>query len=137
MPYGIEDDPRDVTRMLAHMNSNVPVKRRSLIDYIDNGGYTYETKGGDICSFGREGIDYLENICTEQEKLTLKLPIFVSTDPSSEAGGWRVDGRTEVAVVARMLGKRVHSEDRMSLYYPDLFQLKKLIPDLVYTLFMP
>ena len=35
MPYGIEDDPRDVTRMLAHMNSNVPVKRRALIDYIE------------------------------------------------------------------------------------------------------
>jgi hypothetical protein len=64
MPYGIEDDPRDVTRMLAHMNSNVPVKRRSLIDYIDNGGYTYETKGGDVCSFSKEGIDYLEGICS-------------------------------------------------------------------------
>ncbi len=34
MPYGIEDDPRDVTRMIAGMNSNMPVKRRSLMDYI-------------------------------------------------------------------------------------------------------
>lgn len=137
MPYGIEDDPRDVTRMIAGMNSNMPVRRRSLIDYIENGGDTYDTKSGAVCSFERSGIDYLAEMCTEQEKLTLKLPIFVSTDPESESGGWKVDGRTEVAVLSRMLGRRVHSEDRMPIYYADLFELKKKLPGLIFTLFLP
>lgn len=137
MSYGIEEDPRDIPHMLSSMNSNVPVKRRSLLDYLENGNLTYETKSGSTCSFGREGIDLLAGICSEQEKLTLRLPIFVSTDPSSEAGGWKVEGRTEVAVVSRILGKRVHSDDHLSLYYPDLFELKKKLPDLVFTLFMP
>ncbi len=137
MPYGIEDDPRDVTRMIAGMNSNMPVKRRSLMDYIENGGDTYETKGGNVCSFDRKGIDFLDGFCTDQEKIMLKLPIFISTDPNSESGGWKVDGRTEVSVLSRLLGRRVHSEDRMSIYYADLFQLKKDIPGLIFTLFLP
>ncbi len=137
MPYGIEDDPRDIARMLAGMNSNTPVKRRSLIDYIENGEFTYETKSGQTCSFDRAGIDYLAGICTEQEKLMLKLPIFISTDPNSEHGGWKADGRTEVAVLSRILNRRVHSEDRISIYYADISELKKVIPGLIFTVFLP
>jgi len=137
MTYGIEDDPRDITRMLAGMNSNMPVKRRSLMDYIENGGYTYETKSGESISFDRAGIDYLDSICTDQEKLMLKLPIFISTDPNSEHGGWKADGRTEVAVLSRILKRRVHSEDRMAVYYADISELKKVIPGLTFTLFLP
>ena len=137
MTYGIEDDPRDITRMLAGMNSNMPVKRRSLMDYIENGGDTYETKSGETCKFEHVGIDYLAGVCTEQEKLLLKLPIFISTDPNSEHGGWKVDGRTEVAVLSRILNRRVHSEDRMAVYYADIAELKKVIPGLVFTVFLP
>lgn len=137
MPYGIEDDPRDISRMIAGMNRNMPVKRRSLTDYLENGGNTYETKSGETCSFEPECLEYLSDICTEQEKLTLRLPIFVSTDPASESGGWKVEGRTEVAVVSRILNRRVHSDDRMSVYYADLIALKKRIPGLIFTLFLP
>lgn len=137
MTYGIEDDPRDITRMLAGMNSNMPVKRRSLMDYIENGGDTYETKSGETISFDHAGIDYLDGICTDQEKLLLKLPIFISTDTNSEHGGWKVDGRTEVAVLSRVLNRRVHSEDRMAVYYADIAELKKVIPGLIFTVFLP
>ncbi|MCQ2079852.1 MAG: DUF61 family protein [archaeon] len=137
MPYGIEDDPRDVTRMLASMNSNIPVNRRSLADYIDNGDYTYSTKSGETISFEPQGIEYLDGICTVQEKLTLRLPIFISTDPSSESGGWKAEGRTEVAVISKILNRRVHSDDHISIYYADILTLKKLIPDLFFTLFLP
>lgn len=137
MSFGIEDDPRNIPQMLAAMNSNMPVKRRTLADYIDNGNYAYETKSGETVSFDGKGVDYLDSVCTPQEKLTLRLPIFVSTDTAAEGNCWKVDGRTEVAVVSRMLGRRVHSDDYMRVYYTDLMQLKKLIPDLVFTLFLP
>ncbi len=137
MPYGIEDDPRDITRMIAGLNSNIPVNRRTLMDYIENGDLTYRTKEGDTISFPQEGIDTLAAITDDQEKLTLRLPIFVSTDIQGERPCWKVDGRTETAVVARLLDKRVHSDDRLPVYYPDLAEMKKKIPELVFTLFLP
>ena len=137
MTIGIEDDPRNIEAMIAGMNSNLPVRRRTLMDYIENGGDTFDTRSGDKASFDRCGIDYLDSICTDQEKLLLRLPILVSTDPSSENGGWKIDGMTEVAVVSRVLGRRVHAEDRISVYYPDLICLKKLIPGRIFTVFTP
>ncbi|MCH3977522.1 MAG: DUF61 family protein [Candidatus Methanomethylophilus sp.] len=137
MEFGIEDDPRNIKAMLAGMNSELPVRRRTLMDYIENGGDTFETRSGEKASFSRAGIDYLSSICTDQEKILLKLPLFVSTDTTSEEGGWKIDGTVETAVVARILGRRVHSEDRIRLYYPDLMRLKKCIPGLIFTVFTP
>lgn len=59
MTIGIEDDPRDIARMVAGLNSNMPVSRRTLRDYIDNGDLFYITKAGDKVPFPREGIDNL------------------------------------------------------------------------------
>lgn len=137
MEIGIEDDPRNIKAMFAGMNRDLPVRRRTLMDYIENGGDTFETRGGEEASFSRAGIDFLSSICTDQEKILLKLPLFVSTDTSSENGGWKIDGTVETAVVARILGRRVHSEDRIRLYYPDIVELKKRIPGLIFTVFTP
>ncbi|AGI47424.1 archaeal conserved hypothetical protein [Thermoplasmatales archaeon BRNA1] len=123
--------------MLAGMNSNIPVDRRSLMDYLENGDLTYRTKSGETVEFGREGIDYLASITNDQEKLTLRLPVFVATDVTAERSAWKIEGRTEVAVISRALNRRVHSEDRMPVYYPDIAEMKKLIPGLVFTLFLP
>ena len=137
MSYGIEDDPRDISRMIANLNSNIPVNRRTLMDYIENGDFTYRTKTGEVITFPREGIDYLASITDDQEKLTLRLPIFVSTDVQAERSCWKVDGITETAVVSKLLGRRVHSENRLPVYYPDLMDLRKKIPELVFVLFLP
>ena len=137
VPYGIEDDPRDVTRLIANLNSNIPVNRRTLMDYIENGNLTYTTKTGDVVEFPQEGIDYLASITNDQEKLTLRLPVFVSTDVAAERSAWKIEGRTETAVMSRVLEKKAHTEDRLPVYYPDLSKLKKKIPGLVFTLFLP
>ena len=137
MSYGIEDDPRDISRMIANLNSNIPVNRRTLMDYIENGDFTYRTKTGEVITFPREGIDYLASITDDQEKLTLRLPIFVTTYVQAERSCWKVDGITETAVVSKLLGRRVHSENRLPVYYPDLMDLRKKIPELVFVLFLP
>ena len=133
----MEDDPRDIARMIAGLNSNIPMHRRTLMDYIENGNYEYYTKAGDTVSFPRESIDYLDTVTDNSEKILLRLPVFVSTDTAAERASWKIDGRTEVAVFSRVLGKRVHSADKLPIYYPDLAELKKKIPGLVFTLFLP
>jgi uncharacterized protein (UPF0216 family) len=137
VPNGTEDDPRDVTKMIAGLNSNMPVNRRTLMDYIENGDFTYRTKEGDVISFPQEGIDRLAAVTDDQEKLTLRLPVFVSTDVQGERPCWKVDGITETAVISKLLGRRVHSDNRLPIYYPDLVKMRQLIPELVFTLFLP
>ena len=137
MPYGIEDDPRDISRMIAGLNSNMPINRRTLMDYIENGDYTYKTKEGDTITFPQEGIDMLASITDDQQKLTLRLPIFVSTDIQGERPCWKVDGITETEVVSKLLERRVHSDNRLPIYYPDLVKMRKMIPELTFTLFLP
>lgn len=137
MGMPIEDDPRDVGAMIARMNRNVPVQRRSLIDYLENGGDTFATRDGTECSFDRASIETLAAYCSDQEKFTLRLPLFVATDSSSENGNWKIEGTTEVAVVARILGRIPHRPDYLTLYYPDLVELKKQLPGLIFTLFQP
>lgn len=137
MVITIEDDPRDIVRLLSNMNSNMPVNRRTLVDYIDNGGNTFTTRSGAECTFDRSAIEYLDSFCTTQEKLTLRLPIFVYTDVSAETSCWKIEGKTEVAVVSRILGRSVHSVDHLPVYYPDLKTLKNKLSDLVFTIFTP
>ncbi|MGI6008569.1 MAG: DUF61 family protein [Methanomethylophilus sp.] len=135
--YGIEQDPRDPARLFHDMNANLPVARRSLDDYIENGDLTYKTRSGETVEFPKEGIDLLDSFCTYEEKILLKLPLLITTDISGEVSCWKIDGTTETAVISRLLKRRVHSEDRLVLYYPDLAELKKLLPGLVFPVFTP
>jgi uncharacterized protein (UPF0216 family) len=123
--------------MIRDMNRHMPVSRRTLLEYLESGEDTFDTKDGQKCSIDRKDIESLAEKCTELEKMRLRIPIFVSTDSSSESGAWKVEGKTEAAVVARLLNKRLYKDDFLRLYHPDLKDLRKMIPTLVVTLFLP
>ncbi|MDR3283241.1 MAG: DUF61 family protein [Candidatus Methanoplasma sp.] len=131
----MSDDPMNIEKMIADMNSNMPINRRSVIDYIEKGNLVFETRGGGACAFEESELEYLASKCTDAEKTRLRLPIFVSTDASCP-GAWKIEGRTEVAVVSKMLEKRPYREDYLRLYYPDLKELKKLLSGLIAVLFI-
>lgn len=133
----MSDDPMNVERMISDMNSNMPVNRRTLSDYLDNGDLTYNTRSGVKGTFSRMGLDRLDSICTEAEKMRLRLPIFVSTDILSESGAWKVEGKIEAGVVSKILGKPLYREDYVQLHYPDLVVLKNMMPEMVFILFLP
>jgi len=123
--------------MIRDMNRHMPVSRKTLLEYLESGGDTYDTKDGQKCSIDRKDLEFLAEKCTEIEKMRLRIPIFVSTDTSSETGAWKVEGRTEAAVVAKLLNKRLYKDDFLRLYHPDLKDLRKIVPSLVVTLFLP
>jgi Uncharacterized protein conserved in archaea len=123
--------------MVRDMNRHIPVSRRSLLDYIESGDDTYDTKDGQKCFIDRKEIEFLAERCTEIEKMRLRIPIFVGTDTSYSEGAWKVEGKIEVAVVSKLLGKKVYKEDFLRLYYPDLKDLRKMLPSSVVVLFIP
>lgn len=128
--FGIES-------MLSELNNNLAVGKRSLEEMYTGGDRTYRTRDGTVLEIPQEQLDRLWEICDDRERIALKLPVYVSTDTSGEVDAWKVSGRTEAAVVAKLLGKRMHREDTVRLYYPDLKELKKLIPDAFMVVFTP
>jgi len=122
--------------MIAHMNKHIPSSRRTLLEYLDSDDLTYQTKDGAVCKMERKEMDILNGICTEIEKMRLKLPIFVSTDTSSE-NAWKVDGITETAVISKLLERKPFREDMMRFYHPDLKRLRNMLPNAVTVLYLP
>ncbi|MBP6021105.1 MAG: DUF61 family protein [Candidatus Methanomethylophilaceae archaeon] len=133
----MSDDPMNIERMIADMNSSMPVNRRTVSDYLENGNLTYKTRSGETGDFGRGELEYIASFCTETEKLRLRIPIFVSTDTSSEAGAWKVEGNVEAEVVSKILGKKTYREGFLRLHYPDLADLRRKLPELAVVLFLP
>jgi uncharacterized protein (UPF0216 family) len=128
-------DP-NVGRMISEMNRHMPSSRRSLLEHTESGDRTYRTKDGHTCSFDKEEIDLLNKICSEIERMRLRLPIFVSTDPASE-NAWKVDGTVETAVVSKLLERKPFRDDMMRFYHPDLKRLRDLLPNAVTVLYLP
>jgi len=130
------DGSMNTEKIMGNMNFNVPVAKRSLLDYIDNGNLIYETRGGVTCSIEQSEIDLLSENCTECDKMKLKLPVSIVTDVSGPDGVWRVDGITESHVIAKILGRTQFKEDSVRFYNPDLAKLRKMLPNSVVILFI-
>ena len=127
----------DVENIIRDMNRHIPVSRKTLLECLESAEATYETKDGQKCSIDRKDLEFLAGKCTEIEKMRLRIPIFVSTDISYEGGAWKVDGRTEAAVVSKLLNKKLHRDDFLRLYHPDLIELRRMLPSIVVVLFLP
>ena len=133
----MEDDPRDVTKMLAGMNSSAPAAKVSLLDLADSDDPSFRTRSGTTVDIDREEIELLMSVCTEMEKIRLKLPITMVTDTSGEMSTWRIDGKTEAAVISRILGKPLMKEDSVRIYYPDYQILREKLPSSIVTMYLP
>ena len=133
----MEDDPRDVTKMIAGMNSSIPAAKIPLLDLAESDDPSFRTRGGSVIEIDRQEIDLLMEVCTEMEKIRLRLPITMVTDTSGEMSIWRIDGRTEAAVISRILGKPLIKEDSVRIYYPDYQMLREKLPTSISTLYLP
>lgn len=121
---------------MSECNSNVPVSRRTLIDYLENGDYTYRTRGGEIFHMDLSELAAIADVCTDTEKIRLRIPIIVSTDTSAEGGAWKVDGETETSVMSKILGKRPYRTDMLRFYNPNLADLRRKYPTVVVLAFI-
>ena len=125
-----------VTSILKDLNSNLAAAKRPITEMMD-GDRTYTMRDGSVIEVPEEQVRRVWDACDDQQRIALRLPIYVSTDTSGKTGAWKVEGRVEAAVVAALLGKRIHREGYLRLYFPDLNELKKLIPDCYIVVFTP
>lgn len=126
-----------IESMMSELNNSLAVGKRSLEEMRSSGDYTYNVRGGCKVEIPSEQFDAVWDICDDAERLRLRLPIYVSTDTSSDSGAWKVEGKVEAAVVAKLLGKRLYADGFLRIHYSDYKVLKTLIPDAIMVIFAP
>ena len=131
------DDTGYIRSILGDINSNIPVSRRTLIEHLQSGDLTYKTRSGEEFIIERSEIEALNEICSDAERIRLRLPIIVSTDISGDQGAWKVDGVIETSVMSKILHKRPHKEDVLRFYNPHLSELRHKFPTIVVLAFIP
>ena len=133
----MEDDPRDVTKALAGMNASAPVSRIPLSEISEMERPSFRTRGGFEIEIDRSEIDLLMEVCSEIEKIKLRLPMTMVTDTSGEMSAWRIDGPVEAKVISRILDKPLLREDSVRIFYPDYQILREKLPTSIVTLYLP
>lgn len=133
----MEDDPRDVTKMIAGMNSSIPAAKIPLLDLAESDDPSFRTRGGSVIEIDRQEIDLLMEMCTEMEKIRLRLPITMVTDTSGEISAWRIDGAVEAKVISRILDKPLLKDDSIRIFYPDYQVLREKLPTSIVTMYLP
>ena len=133
----MEDDPRDLAKALAGMNASAPVSKIPLSDLFESERPSFRTRGGFEIEIDRSEIDLLMGVCTEIEKIKLRLPMTMVTDTSGETSAWRIDGAVEAKVIARILDKPLMREDSIRIFYPDYQILREKLPTSIVTLYLP
>ena len=127
----------ETEHLLSEINAHAPTGRRTLAEHIGSDDLTYRTRNGHTCEMTEDEIMMLKDVCSETEKTSLRLPILVLTDISMSQGAWKVEGRTEAAVVSKLLSKKPLRDDLILFYHPHLKELQKMLPNAVMVLFVP
>ena len=126
-----------LSSIMKDLNSNLAVSKRTLAEMMDDGDRTYRTRDGSVVEIPESQLRMLWDVCDDSQRIALRLPIYVSTDTSGEVSAWKVEGRVEAPAVAAILGKKLHRDGYLRLYYPDLRDLRAKIPDCVMIVFTP
>jgi len=130
-------DESSLQRFIIVMNSHLPAKKRSLIELLLEKDPCYDGKDGHRYHLEREELEYLSSLMDPMERSKLRLPILIMTDTGSESGAWKVMGRIEAKVIAKVLGRDLDTEDMVRFYYPHLHELRKKLPTTTSVMYMP
>ncbi|MEM0449685.1 MAG: DUF61 family protein [Methanomassiliicoccales archaeon] len=130
-------DDRTFQKFVSSMNMHLPVQKRSLEELLKEKETYYCGKDGNRYIIDRKELEYLTTIIPLEERGKLRLPILVMTEAGEDRNAWKVTGKIEVKVIARVLDREPDTEDLIIFYYPHLQELRKKLPTSTTVMFMP
>ncbi len=130
-------DALHLEKELMMVNRSVPVNRRTIADYADNGDLFYSTKDGHICELDQGELDFLCSICSPTEMFRVRLPILIYSDTSGDCTSWKVEGPADISLVAKILRKSAASGEKLRFYNPDLKKLRQILEKSTFLVFSP
>ena len=130
-------DDAFIASVMREFSSNLAASKPLLTELMDGDAEGYRMRDGSFVEIPRDKLQAVWDACDDSERIRLRLPIYVSTDIGGETSSWKVEGVTEAAVVAKMLGKKVYRDGYLRLYHPDLKDLQRKAGEAVLVIFTP
>lgn len=130
-------DDAFIASVMREFNSSLPASKPLLTELMDGDAPGYRMRDGSVVEVPSDKLKAVWDACDDSERIRLRIPIYVSTDIGSETSSWKVEGVTEAAVVAKILGKKVYREGYLRLYHPDLKELQRKIGEAAMVIFTP
>jgi hypothetical protein len=123
--------------LLRTMNSHIPSQRPSLSDLLDQDEPSYLGKDGRTYQIERSELIFLAKNTDKWDWSRLKIPILLMTDTNYEKGCWKVIGKLETKVISRIIGREAEKEDEILIFYPQMQELRRLLPTTTNSMYMP
>jgi uncharacterized protein len=130
-------DEKVMERLLRNMNEHIPAKRKSLAAMLDEGEPFYEGKDGRRYKVSRDELNKIASLADPWDLDRIKIPILLMTDTSRGDGYWKVIGKAETKVVSRLINREPEKEDEILIFYPQLNDLRRLLPTTTNAMYMP
>lgn len=132
------DDEGVLKKLLEHMNSHVPAKRRLLSELIEMAEPCYLDRTGREMTISREELLIIQRMLPQLNLRDIKLPIVLFADASMPYPTWKVEGEDECELLSKLLGRaRVPGSGPMYLYPVHLAELRRKLPTTTTCVFVP
>jgi uncharacterized protein (UPF0216 family) len=130
-------DERVLEKLFKSMNEHLPAQRPNLADLLEMVEPCYTGKDGRRYHLGKAELNLISENVDKWDWPRLKLPIFLMTDTSHEQGCWKVMGKVEVRLISRLIHREPEREDEMRVFYPQLHDIRKILPTTTNSMYMP
>jgi len=125
-------------KLIQQMNRHAPARRVLLSELAEMKDPGYSDREGRFYSIGKDELALVRKALEGRGHRDVKLPIVLVADASLSQSAWRVEGRTECAVVSAVLDRVVPEPgDRMMLYPAHMAVLRRKLPTATTQIFLP
>jgi len=130
-------DERVMEKLIRNMNEHIPSTRKSLAAMLDEGEPFYEGKDGRHYIVSKDELKKIAAVADPWDLNRIKIPILLMTDTSYGTGYWKVMGKAETLVISRLINREPEKEDEIVIFYPQLNDLRRLLPTATNAMYMP
>ena len=123
--------------LIRNMNEHVPAKRKSLADMLEEKDPFYEGKDGRHYLVSMDELEKIASCADPWDLGRIKIPILLMTDTSYGTGYWKVIGKAETRLISRLILREPEKEDEIVIFYPQLNDLRRLLPTSTNAMYKP
>jgi uncharacterized protein len=130
-------DEKVLEKLIHNMNEHIPSKRKSLAVMLDEDEPFYEGRDGRHYIVSKDELKKIATVADPWDLNRIKIPILLMTDTSYGTGYWKVMGKAETLVISRLINREPEKEDEIVIFYPQLNDLRRLLPTATNAMYMP
>ena len=130
-------DEKVLEKLIHNMNEHIPPTRKSLAVMLDEDEPFYLGKDGRRYIVSKDELRKIASVAYPWDLNRIKIPILLMTDTSYGTGYWKVIGKAETRVISKLIDREPEKEDEIVIFYPQLNDLRRLLPTATNAMYMP